>query len=150
MNGLDGQFLPGNNSVLMHQARTVCPHNVFCSRIDVTLHLVTPHLTGYGMFLHSKHTAKTAALIRTFRFHDLDTFHQRQQIAKLVIIRYIQLAGRRKMHQANPMTTVLNTYLVRKRSLQGGRLHHIMDELTNIINFSSLAQRCDSFANRLP
>ena len=141
MNGLDGQFLPGNNSVLMHQARTVCPHNVFCSRIDVTLHLVTPHLTGYGMFLHSKHTAKTAAFIRTFRFYYLDAFHQRQQITKFIIIRYVQFTRRRKMHQADPMTTVLNTYLVRKRSLQGSRLHYIVNKLTNIIDF---------FANRLP
>lgn len=150
MNGLDGQFLPGNNSVLMHQTRTVCPYDVFSSRIDVTLHLVTPHLPGYGMFLHRKHTAKTATFIRTFWLYNLNTFHQRQQIAKLIIIRYIQLTRRRKMHQADPMTTVLNTYLVRKRSLQGSRLHYIVNKLTNIIDFSSLAQRCDSFANRLP
>ena len=40
------------------------------------------------------------------------------------------------MHQAHPVAAVLYAYLVRERSLQGCRLHHIVDGFTNIVDFA--------------
>lgn len=136
MNRLDREVFTRNNTILMHQARAVCSDNIFGSCRKMTLNLITAHLTGNGMFFHGKHSSEATAFVRTFRLYDLNVLDQRQQVTQLVVIRNIQFTGRRKVHQPHAMTTVLNTYFMRERSLQRCRLHHVMNKLADIIHLA--------------
>jgi len=67
--------MAGYNATLMHQARTVCPYNVFCTRSNVAHHLIMPHLHGYRILFYGKHTAKAATLVFAFMIHDFHPFY---------------------------------------------------------------------------
>ena len=59
----------------MHQTGAIGTYDIFCTRIHVTFHLITSHLSGYGVFFYCKHTSKSTTLIRSFRLYHFDVFH---------------------------------------------------------------------------
>ena len=70
---LNIQTLFLGNACHVHQTRAVRTGNVFSACLHVALHLVLTHLCRDGSLFDREHTAKTAALIRTLRFHNTST-----------------------------------------------------------------------------
>ena len=77
----------------VHQARAVGPCNVFCTRLYVALHFVTPHLGTDGGFLDGEHTAKAATLVRTLGLYDVNAVNKLQQVLYFVEFVDVFLTG---------------------------------------------------------
>ena len=129
-------MLPFDDTLHVHQARTVRSDNILGSGSHVIFYLITPHADGDCLFFHRKHSAKATTLVNMAGLEYFDAFYQIEQVTQFIVIRDVQFGGSGNQQFAHPMTAIMNTDFMRKVCRNFGRFQDIVNELTNIINLS--------------
>jgi hypothetical protein len=93
VDSLDGQVLTLDDALHVHEAGAIGTRNILCTRLPMMADLVLTHADRDSLLLDSKHATESAALVWELRLEDLDALYEIEQVAQLIIIRCIQLAG---------------------------------------------------------